>query len=250
MSGYTPAGNTTTKKGSTVSVVLLDAANHSDVATLYTSGELTKYSFDRFTGYSPPIEVDVSPAVPVPDGRALYLALRFHNNERNLQVPIDPVTGMAVRIDWTAAATDRAVPPPVTGRATNAAAVLRGPLLYSLYLEEQSAGVVRTWAPFNNTDIDLITSSPWNVAIDADPSRLRFERLGAPGKLPFNVSRFPSVIHAKARAVASWSSQRNATDEPPPSPLPPSQLGQGDTDVLLVPYGASNLRMAGLPWFP
>jgi len=235
------------KNGSTLSVVLLDAANHSDVATLYTSPPLDAYSFDNFKGYSPPVDVDVR-GLDVPNGRALYVALRFHNNERNLQVPIDPEDGLSVRITWAAAATTAAVPPPDTGQATNAAAVLRGPLLYSLYLEQSCSGVVRTWASFNNTDVDLVTNSAWNYAISTSPTDLRFEQLGAPGRLPFNISRFPSVIHAKAKAVPTWASSKSAADEPPPSPLDASQLGDA-TNVLLVPYGASNLRMAGLPWF-
>ena len=78
---------------------------------------------------------------------------------------------------------------------------------------------------------------------------LRYEKLGGPGKLPFDISNFPAVIHAKARAVPGWTSRHSAADEPPPSPLESSQLSASETEVLLVPYGASNLRMAGLPWY-
>ena len=247
VAGYTPPAGVT-KMGPTVSVVLVDAANQSDVATLYTSPELNKYSFDDYKGYSPPINIAVS-NLRVPNGRALLVALRIHNNERNLQIPLDPAGGMSVRLSWSAAATEAAVPPPQLGEATNAAAILRGPLLYSLYLEEECSGVVKTWLPFNNTDVDLITQTTWNFAISAAPSRLRFEQLGAPGRLPFNTSRFPSVIHAKARAVPGWTSSRSAADEPPASPLSASELGSDETNILLVPYGASNLRMAGLPWY-
>ena len=87
-----------------------------------------------------------------------------------------------------------------------------------------------------------------SLAISTAIDDLRFEQLGAPGRLPFNISRFPSVIHAKAKAVPAWASSKSAADEPPPSPLDASRLGDA-TDVLLVPYGASNLRMAGLPWY-
>ena len=244
VAGYTGSPD---KKGSTVAVVLLDAANKSDVATLWTSLPLTNYSFDRFSGYSPPVHVDAD-GLSVPNGRALLVALRFTNNERNLQLPLDPAGGFGVQITWAAQATDVAVRPPKLGAATNAAAVLRGPLLYSLYLEETCTGVVKTWSPFNNTDIDLTTTDKWNFAISRDEADLRFERLGAPGALPFNVSHFPSVIHARAKPVPDWTSHHSAADEPPPSPVDASQLGD-QTDVLLVPYGASNLRMSGLPWY-
>jgi len=247
VAGYTPPAGVA-RNGSRLSVVLVDALNHSDVATVYTSPPLVNYSFDHFTGYSPPIVVDVH-GLDIPNGRALFVALRFHNEQRNLQITIDADTGLGVQVSWSAAATGGAPAPlPKLGAATNAAAVMRGPLLYSLYLEQQCTGVVKTWLPFNNTDVDLATDSQWNFAISAASDDLRFERLGGPGALPFNISRFPSVIHAKGRAVPSWTSSKSAADEPPPSPLDTSALGT-TTDVLLVPYGASNIRMAGLPWF-
>ena len=49
--------------------------------------------------------------------------------------------------------------------ATNAAAVVRGSLLFTLPLAP-IATVVRTWAPFNNTDLALNTTTPWRFALD------------------------------------------------------------------------------------
>ena len=248
VAGYTPRA-ITTKKGATVSVVLIDVANHSDVATLYTSAELTAYSFDNFKGYSPPLVVRAD-GVQVPNGRALFVALRFHNSERNLQLPLDPSTGMGVHVEWSPSATDTAVPPPRTGEPTNAAcycaarptsllALPRG----ALHGRGAHVGAIQQHRcrPGYGHDVECgDRRRPGRAALRA----ARRARRAA----PFNVSHFPSVIHAKARTVAAWKSRRSAADEPPPSPLQASQLGLG-TDVLLVPYGASNLRMAGLPWF-
>ena len=50
-------------------------------------------------------------------------------------------------------------------------------------------------------------------------------------------------------AVPEGALAELAADEPPPSPLDALDMGADETDVLLVPYGASNLRMAGLPWY-
>ena len=80
VAGYTPPAGVS-RKGSTVSVVLIDVANRSDVATLFTSEPLTNYSFDQYTGYSPPIDVRVK-GVHVPNGRALYVALRCSHSPR------------------------------------------------------------------------------------------------------------------------------------------------------------------------
>lgn len=76
-------------------------------------------------------------------------------------MPIEPLHGLFIKIQWSAAVNLPAFPPAEIKQPTNAIAVLRGPLLYSLYLEEQCSGVVKTWAPFNNTDINLVTDSDW-----------------------------------------------------------------------------------------
>lgn len=87
------------------------------------------------------------------------------------QVPLDPVHGLSAKVTWSKGITGPAVPPPAMGQATNAVAVMRGPLLYSLYLEEQCTGVVKTWLPFNNTDVNLVTHSEWKC-VDRRPVEL------------------------------------------------------------------------------
>lgn len=81
--GYGPAGGI--REASTLSVVLLDAINQTEIATLYSSPPLADYSYDEFKGYSPPIKLRMVD-LDIPNGRAVLVALRFHNNDRNLQV--------------------------------------------------------------------------------------------------------------------------------------------------------------------
>ena len=58
-------------------------------------------------------------------------------------------------------------PSPTGNTATNAAAIMRGALLFGLPLAEK-VSVVKTWAPFNNTDVNITTDDSWNYAIVAD----------------------------------------------------------------------------------
>lgn len=238
------------KDGPALDIAVLDASDQV-VKVIYSSPVLNKYSFDHFKGYSPAIDITAS-NLALPNTYGLKLAILFHNNAGNLQLSLDQSAGLNVKVLWSAA---KSPPPPgpapsPAGAATNAAAVLRGPLLYSILLEQEES-IVRVWPTFNNTDINLVTKSSWNYLIDT-ASPLEYERL-LPGAadVPFGISEFPGVIHATGRQLSSWVASKNAADEPPPSPIKCSTLPGGcgpPVKIKLVPYGATNLRMSGLPW--
>lgn len=143
--------------------------------------------------------------------------------------------------------------------ATHGAAVVRGSLLFTLPLT-QIATVVRTWAPFNNTDLALRTTTPWNFALNLS-SALSFYRNPDPfnESLPFALSKYFGVIRATGVPLPGWNVSKQAAEEPPPSPIncssdkmtmnttTRSRCGES-TSLTLVPYGATNLRMSGFPW--
>ena len=79
------------------SLVVVDAYNHTLVATLWTSGPLDKYSFDVFKGYSPPVTGGAA-GLRVGWPRQTQLALLFNNSKRNLQVPIPT---LSVTLGWS-----------------------------------------------------------------------------------------------------------------------------------------------------
>jgi len=68
----------------------------------------------------------------VPNRRAVVLALRVRNNDRNLQVQLDPVGGLNATVQWAAAppgpGPPTPVPPPphLVRRATDGIVVARG----------------------------------------------------------------------------------------------------------------------------
>ena len=57
--GYTPPEGQT-KEAPTVRALLVDVATSKEVHELYKTGGLGNYSWDRFTTYSPPVEIDVT----------------------------------------------------------------------------------------------------------------------------------------------------------------------------------------------
>ena len=70
--------------------------------TIYTSPPLDKYSYDHFTGYSPPIRVESSGALGVPNEGLVFVVLEVANHQRNLQMPIDDLGGgLNATVTWS-----------------------------------------------------------------------------------------------------------------------------------------------------
>eukprot|EP00039_Didymoeca_costata_P021703 m.2809 g.2809 ORF g.2809 m.2809 type:complete len:948 (-) comp2595_c0_seq1:128-2971(-) len=239
VAGYSP------KKinGSTLSVVILDG-NDEIIRTIYQSPVLNNYSFDNYKGYSPPIPVHAS-GLNIANGNVLRIGIQFHNNEQNLQLVVEP-DGMPVQVTWTKNKSPQP-PGPIPGahKATNAAAVLRGPLLYGIKLQP-NISVVKTWTPFNNTDIDIVTDSPWNYALVLSKP-MSFTQLTGSADMPFSTTQFPNMIKATARRMPVWNESMQAANEPPSSPVDCATCG-AEEQVELVPYGSTDIRMSALPW--
>jgi len=95
VSGYGPAGR---HVGANFTLVTTDACGASGT-TLYSSPELTQYPYDVCqTCYSPPVNVTLRFSPPLDATQPVALALRFANNDRNVQINL-PLTTLAVQ--WT-----------------------------------------------------------------------------------------------------------------------------------------------------
>jgi len=249
--GYNCDANVTDGSAS-LEVQLLDATTHAVLSTLYSSGPLNRFPYPH--SYSPSIAVD-APGLNIPNGNPVYLALRFNNSEHNLQIALDAQSGLNVTIEWSHHRAPGPTPKPPSALipGTAAAAVLRGPLLYTLRLGQKEE-VVRTWPTFNNTDVNLDSTSEWNYALmldDGHPMTFNPSPTGPNTALPFNISGYFATITASARQLPAWVEATNAAEEPPHSPVDCNVISGGcgkETTVILVPYGATNLRMSGLPW--
>lgn len=79
-----------------VSLAVVDAFNHTVLATLGTSPPLNNWSYDAFKGYSPPVKIAAS-RLDIASGRQTMLALVLNNNKRNLQIPAGDIN---VTLTW------------------------------------------------------------------------------------------------------------------------------------------------------
>ena len=79
-----------------VSLAVVDAFNHTVLATLGTSPPLDRWSYDAFKGYSPPVKIAAT-GLHVASERQTMLALILHYNKRNLQIPAADIN---VTLTW------------------------------------------------------------------------------------------------------------------------------------------------------
>ena len=103
IAGYTPAKGDPPKQAPIATLLLADASGQV-VKTLWTSPPLGNYSYDVFSGFSPPINVSATSLGVTGDG-PLYLTLSVENRDRNLQIPLDDLAnGWDVTLGWAKAA--------------------------------------------------------------------------------------------------------------------------------------------------
>lgn len=131
-----------------------------------------------------------------------------------------------------------------TSYSNGAAAVYRGALLYALQIGENVTTIAT--GPRGFDDHAVHGTSAWNYALLLDS--LTFSRAGAPGPSPFG--SVTQSISARARTVAAWQIFNNSATVPPPSPVDCGAAGAcgAEESVTLVPFGATLLRVAVIPW--
>ena len=192
--------------------------------------------------------------------------------------PIGAANGTMHRVAWGAgdagpsAAITLALNPAIRAAPwyNGALAVSRGALLYSLRLDETFE--VTGSAPLEARAADYIVSQPgcdlsptapactalWNAAIvvedGAHPeASFAFLRTGQVPPVPFAGGLWGASnlqLTAPVRTVAAWGIELNAAAPPPASPVDCSAPASCSAPYLatFVPYGATHLRMAELPW--
>ncbi len=120
----------------------------------------------------------------------------------------------------------------------------RGPLLYSLKIEEDWRQI---GGELPHADWEVYAASPWNYALELNPDQpalsVIFEA-GPVGKPPFSSGNIPVVGHVKGRQIPVWQVEHNAAG---PLPGSPAASDQPLEELTLVPFGCTGLRIAEFP---
>jgi hypothetical protein len=132
----------------------------------------------------------------------------------------------------------------VERRYHDSAAILRGPLVYSLAVGEYWKKIA---GEEPHADYELYPTTPWNYGIIIDEKNpdasLQFES-GPVGKCPFSPEGAPVRMTAKGRLLPEWIIEHNAAGVLPQSPV---HSTQPVVDLKLIPYGSAKLRVTEFP---
>jgi len=132
-------------------------------------------------------------------------------------------------------------------RYNKAVAILRGPLYFSLKIGEQFNKLKSYHETLPVCDWEITPTTPWNYGLQVDPNNVgksvAVERRPI-GKEPFAHDTAPVVLKAKGRLLPGWQLKHNSADDPPPSPVTSEQPL---TDIELIPYGCTRLRVTEFP---
>jgi hypothetical protein len=139
--------------------------------------------------------------------------------------------------------------PQVTVRYNEAVAVERGPLVYSLLLEERWTRVNadKPHRELPHADFEVRPASAWNYGLLVDPATpdtdVVFEERPV-GARPFSPEGAGMRARARGRRLPGWQLAHGWAAETPPG------LQESDEpleDLTLVPYGCTNIRVTEFP---
>ncbi len=159
--------------------------------------------------------------------------------------------------------------PTLSRRYHNAAAIERGPLVYSLKIgeawrrikhraaDDEPAGAEQEKTAKNtqddfyrellHADWQVYPTTPWNYALDIDETTLAddLEFTGRPpGEMPFSPDGAPVSATVRGRRLAAWSMENGVAADTPSSPVTSDQPLE---TLTLIPYGCTNLRVTEFP---
>jgi DUF1680 family protein len=209
------------------------------------------------TGYPFREDIEIHVSVEEPVRGPLHLRIPAWSEEASIKIDGDkmiyPKAGTFFKIDriWSGKSEIRLVfpmEPRVSRRYRNALVVERGPLVYALKLGEDWRRVNedKPYRELPHADWEVYPTTPWNYALDLNENALEelefMEHLI--GECPFSPGGAPVSTILKGVKTDIWKLENGSAGEIPESPMrTEGQL----VELVLIPYGCTNLRITEFP---
>lgn len=136
----------------------------------------------------------------------------------------------------------------------NSVSVERGPLTYALKIDGISRIVKneRDSIDYGSTYEEIHPTTPWNYGLMEMPENklaesFHVESKGPVALYPWSPEHAPLIIKTKAKRIPSWGLYNETAGPIPFSYIYQLEVAKEEEEIVLIPYGCSDLRISQFP---